>query len=127
MKTIRQTISFKSSPHELYEAILDPKIHSKFTGSKATNTMKVGGKFTAYDDYISGTNLVLQKDKKIVQKWTSTDFPKGHFTEVTFEFKPQGKGTKLIFTQTDVPDENYEEIKQGWIDFYWDPMKKMFG
>ncbi len=125
-KTIRQSVIINASPHDLYEAILDPKIHSEFTNSKATNTRAVGGKFTAYDGYISGTNLVLEKDKKIVQKWTSTDFPKGHFTEVKFEFRKEGKGTKIIFTQTNVPEENYKEISQGWIEFYWNPLKEMF-
>jgi activator of HSP90 ATPase len=126
-KTIKQTIIIKASPHDLYEAILNPKIHSKFTNSKATNTMKVGGKFTAYDGYISGTNLILEKDKKIVQSWTSTDFPKGYFTKVIFEFKAEKNGTKLTFMQENVSDENFEKIKQGWIDFYWEPLKKMFG
>lgn len=126
MKTIRQTVIFNASPHQLYEAILDPEIHSNFTQARATNSRKAGGKFTAYDGYISGINLELDKDKKIVQKWTSTDFPEGHFTEVAFEFKSEGKGTSLMFTQTNVPDKNYKEISKGWKDFYWKPLKKMF-
>jgi activator of HSP90 ATPase len=129
-KTIRQIVLINASPHDLYQAILDPKLHSKFTNSKASGSMKVGGKFTAYGGYISGTNISLEKDKKIVQKWTSADFPKGHYTQVTFEFKAEGKTagkvTNLTFTQYNVPEENYEEIKQGWIDFYWKPLKEMF-
>jgi len=126
MKTVKQTVLIKATPHNLYEAILDPKKHAKFTQSKAANDMKVGDKFSAYDGYISGTNLVLEKDKKIVQRWTCTDFPKGHYSEATFEFKKKGSGTELIFTQTGVPDENYDEILQGWVDFYWNPLKAMF-
>jgi len=126
-KTIKQIVQFKTTPAQLYEAILDPKIHAKFTGAKATGSMKVGGKFTAYGDYISGINLVLEKDKKIVQEWTSTDFPKGHKTEVTFEFLPAKTGTKLVFTQTNVPDGNYADIAKGWTDFYWTPLKAMLG
>lgn len=126
-KTIKQTVSFKATPAQLYKAILDPKIHSEFTGAKAGGSMKVGGKFTAYDGYISGRNIELETDRKIVQEWTSTDFPKGHKTEVTFEFLPTKTGTKLVFTQTNVPDENYEEIAKGWKDFYWTPLKTMLG
>jgi hypothetical protein len=36
------------------------------------------------------------------------------------------EGTELRFTQEDVPDDKYDGINQGWIDFYWEPMKKMF-
>jgi hypothetical protein len=32
-------------------------------------------------------------------------------------------GTRLNFTQVDVPDGTEEEFAQGWIDAYWDPMK----
>ena len=127
MKQIKQIVVFKATPEEVYDAVVDAKKHSKFSQSKATNNAKVGGKFTAYDNYISGENLKLEKGKKIVQKWTSTDFPKGHYTEVVFEFKKQGDGTKLIFTQNNVPDENYADIKKGWIEFYWKPMKVTFG
>jgi activator of HSP90 ATPase len=125
MKTIKQTILFKAAPGRLYEAILDPKIHSQFTGAKATGSMKVGGKFTAYDDYISGRILELEKNKKIVQEWASTDLPENHLTQVTFEFIPVHGGTKLVFTQTNVPDERYDDISQGWEDFYWKPLKAM--
>jgi len=31
----------------------------------------------------------------------------------------------MTFTQSDVPVKFYEDIKQGWIDYYWTPMKEM--
>ncbi len=65
-KTIRQTVTFKASPHEVYEALMNSRRHAKFSGGKARLSRKVGGKFTAYDGYIEGTNLELAPDKKIV-------------------------------------------------------------
>ena len=125
MPNIKQTVIFKNAtPKQLYEAILDPKKHTQFTGSKANGSMKVGGKFTAFDGYISGTNLKLIKDKKILQAWTSTDFPKGYVTEATFEFKKVSEGTKLIFTQSNVPVKNLKDIANGWKKFYWQPLQK---
>ena len=59
METIEQNVIINAKPEDVYDAILDPEIHSEFTQAKATNDMKVGGKFTAYDDYISGINLKL--------------------------------------------------------------------
>ena len=120
---IKQTVIFNASPHELYEAIIDAKKHSEFTGAKATNNEKVGGKFTSWDGYAFGKNLVLQKDKKIVQSWSTADFPE-IITEITFEFEKQGNETKIIFTQKNVPDKNYKEIAEGWKEYYWKPLKK---
>jgi hypothetical protein len=37
----------------------------------------------------------------------------------------QAGKTRLTFKQTGVPQEFYDDIKQGWIDYYWTPMKEM--
>jgi activator of HSP90 ATPase len=125
-KTIKQTAKFKVSPKEVYEALMDSKTHSRFTGGKAVISPKVGGKFTAYDGYCWGENLELVEGKKIVQSWTASDWPEGHMSKVTFALAKDGKGTKLTFTQTNVPDEFAKDIAQGWKDYYWVPMKEMF-
>ena len=66
-KTIRQRVVVPAAPEEVYEAFVDAKKHSAFTGSKATCDPRVGGKFTAWDGYISGKNLLLEEGKRIVQ------------------------------------------------------------
>jgi hypothetical protein len=32
-------------------------------------------------------------------------------------------GTKLIFSQSDVPIEYYQKVKDGWKESYWDKLK----
>jgi len=135
MKKLKQTVIFNANTRDLYEAIINPKKHSAFTGAKATNNGKVGGKFTSWDGYAFGKNLLLQKNKKIVQSWSTTDFPET-MTEITFEFKDQRNEknfkkavrekdkTKLIFKQKNIPSKNFKEISDGWQDYYWKPLKK---
>lgn len=53
------------------------------------------------------------------------DFPEGHYSEATFELSLDKEGTKLIFTQKNVPDENYDGISNGWQEYYWKPLKAM--
>jgi activator of HSP90 ATPase len=124
-KTIRQTATFKTSPHEVYEALMDAKKHMSFTEGKAKISREVGEKFSISDGEIQGKNLELAPDRKIVQAWRYSDWPEGHFSTATFELEKTEKGTRLTFTQTDVPDDKYEDIKQGWKDYYWQPMKEM--
>ena len=127
-KTIRQSVTFRASPKTIYEMLMDSRKHAAFTGSKVRISRKVGGKFTAYDDYISGTNLELVPNKKIVQSWRGNDWPKDHHSKATFLLKPVKGGTRLAFTQTGVPVEIRDHpLKQGWIDYYWEPMKAMCG
>jgi uncharacterized protein YndB with AHSA1/START domain len=125
MKTIKQTIIFKASPHDVFEALMDSKKHSEFTGDKAVISRKVGGKYRAYGDYITGKNLEIIKDKRIVQTWHASDWPDGVDSKVIFELEADGKNTKLKFTHENVPDEQYAEVLKGWIEFYWGPMKIM--
>jgi activator of HSP90 ATPase len=125
MKNIKQTATFKASPHDVYEALMDSKKHSEFTGGKAVISRKIGGKFTAYDGYAEGKNTELTPDKKIVQTWRAGDWPEGHYSQVTFLLEEVDGKTRLTFTQIDVPDEQSSDIAQGWRDYYWKPMKKM--
>ncbi|MCX6013381.1 MAG: SRPBCC family protein [Chloroflexi bacterium] len=127
MKTIKQIVNLKANPHAVYEALMDSAKHSQFTGDKAIISREVGGKFTVWGDYIEGTNLELVADSKIVQSWHASDWPEGHYSTVTYSMEKTKTGTRLTFTQLAVPDEFYDDIKQGWLDFYWTPLKKMLG
>lgn len=125
MKTIRQTRTFKATPHEVYELLMDSRKHSRLTGSKAVISRKVGGKFSVYEGEIEGTNLELVPDERLVQSWRYHDWPVGHYSTATFSLKEFQGGTRLTFAQTGVPDEHYDDIKRGWREYYWAPMKRM--
>ena len=124
-KIVKQTATLKASPREVYEALMDSKKHAKFTGDKATISRKIGGKFSTFDGYSEGINLELIPDNKIVQTWRASDWPEGHYSKVTFSFKEIPGGTRLTFTQTGVPAKQYDDISQGWRDYYWAPMKEI--
>ena len=124
---IKLSTTLAASPEQIYVAWLNSKQHTAFTGAKATATKRKGGSFTAWDGYISGKNLELENNKKIVQQWRSTDFPKqaeDSMLEVVLE--KSGKGTKLTLIHSNIPEGQAESYKKGWKDFYFNPMKKYF-
>jgi len=125
MKTIRQTVTFKANPHEVYEALMDSKKHAEFTGSEVQMSRSIGSEFSVYGGDIQGVNLELVADRKIVQSWRYSDWPEGHYSRATFSLNEVSGGTRLTFTQTGVPEEFYDDISQGWRDYYWEPMKEM--
>ena len=124
-KTIRQSVTFKASPHAVYEALMDSRRHAAFSGRPASISRKPGGRFTAYGPYLSGVNIELIPDKKIVQFWRSNNWPKFHYSTVTFALTKVKGGTRLRFTQAGVPDNDYKAKKRGWVRSYWEPMKAM--
>ena len=102
--TITQKIIIKATPTEVYDAFIDPKKHSEFTGSKATGKPVVGSKFTAWDGYIQGKNLELEKGKRIVQEWVTTDWPKNFPpSRLELNFKDLGGKTEITMVHLDVP------------------------
>lgn len=127
VKTIKQTVIIPASPQEVYDAYVDPKKHTEFTGSKATGKAVVGGKFTAWDGYIFGKYLELENGKRLVQEWSSTDFPEGASpSRLELCFSKVPKGTQLVMVHSEVPEEQAEETADGWVEWYWNPMKEYF-
>ncbi|MEO6939028.1 MAG: SRPBCC family protein [Candidatus Kapaibacterium sp.] len=125
-KSVRQTATFEASRTDVYEALMDSKTHSKFTGAPAKISRAVGGKFSAHGGYCDGVNLELVPGKRIVQTWRGANWPEGYYSKTIYNLASVGKKTRLTFTQSGVPEKEYVHIKQGWIDHYWSPMKAMF-
>ena len=125
--TITQKVIIPASPEDVYAAFIDAKKHSAFTGSKATCDPKVGGEFSAWDGYITGKNLELEKGKRIVQEWITTEWPAGYApSRLEFTFRKVKGSTEIKMVHSNVPEEQAEEYKQGWIDNYWEPLKTYF-
>ncbi len=125
--TIRQKALIPATPDQVYDAFIDAKKHSAFSGSKATCNPRVGGEFTAWDGYIFGKNLELERGKKIVQEWSTTDWPESSppsRLELTFQ-KTKG-GTEISMIHSNVPAEQAAELSEGWVEFYWNPLKEYF-
>ncbi len=66
-------------------------------------------------------------DTKIVQSWRGSDegWVPGHYSTATFSLEAIDGGTQLTFVQTGVPEQSFEQISQGWQNFYWAKMKQM--
>jgi activator of HSP90 ATPase len=122
-KLIEQTVTFKASPHAVYEALMDSAQHAAFTNNEAHISREVGGEYMSYAGYITGKNLELVPDQKIIQTWRAVDWPADHFSRVTFVLTPLESGTQLYFTHADLPDGTEAEFTQGWVDNYWEPLK----
>jgi activator of HSP90 ATPase len=125
--TIKQKVVIPASPKEVYDAYVDPKKHSAFTESKATGKAVVGGKFTAWDGYIFGKYLELDDGKRVVQEWSSTDFPDGFGpSRLELCFNKVAEGTEIVMVHSNVPEEQADDTAEGWTEYYWDPLKKYF-
>ncbi len=124
-KNIEQIIFIRATPAQVYEALMDSRKHSQFTGATAKIGARPGTTFTCYDNYIKGVTLDLKPRQRIVQAWRSRTWPDGHYSIVTFALaKASGGHTRLHFTQTGVPADDAAEKRRGWRTHYWEPLQK---
>jgi len=115
-----------ASPEAIYKAWLDSEGHSNMTGSPARASAQVGETFDAWDGYISGTNRELEPGKRILQAWRTTEFaPSDPDSRVEIIFEAAGGGTKITIHHSDLPEDG-DQYLQGWIDYYFQPMKEYF-
>jgi uncharacterized protein YndB with AHSA1/START domain len=128
--TIKQTVMIPgATPLEVFRVFTSSKIHSEVTGSPAVVNARIGGKFSAWDGYISGRNVKLVRGKRIVQEWRTTEWPDestpSSLLDITLS--KTNKGTELKMVHSRIPSETLaRSYKEGWHTSYWNPMMQYF-
>ena len=78
---------------------------------------KPGTEFSLWGGAIVGKNLEFEEGKKLVQQW--------YFGEqetpsiVTIKLHEHKQGTSVELRHTNIPDEDFEDITEGWVDTYF--------
>jgi len=125
--TIKQVQVIPATPQDVFLALVYARKHSEFTGAKVTGQPKVGGRFSAWDGYISGKHLKLSEGKRIIWEWKTAEWPRGYPASIVdFRLRKKRGNTELRMVHSKVPAEQAASYRQGWIDFYWKPMKEYF-
>jgi activator of HSP90 ATPase len=137
---IHQEVVFKTGPKRVYEALLDAKQFSKVIalsaamksgaklGDKPTQVSReAGGAFTLYGGYITGRQIELVPNQRIVQAWRTASWDAGIYSIARFELTEQGSDTKLVFDHTGFPESQAEHLATGWKINYWEPLAKYLG
>ena len=115
-----------ASAKDIYTAWLDSEGHTRMTGSPAQSSDRVGETFTAWDGYIYGVNLELDPGKRILQSWRTSEFPPGaEDSRVEIRFDPVQGGTRITIHHSHLPQDGLQ-YKQGWLEFYFQPMQSYF-
>jgi activator of HSP90 ATPase len=124
-RTVVQHVFLPAPPSTIYRMLTDPVEHGAFTGTVCEGEPIETGSFTASSGYISGRYEVLEQDRLIVCAWQTSEWPKGAPpSRLEFVLEPVEGGTELTMTHSELPASQAEDYRQGWIDFYWTPMRE---
>ena len=122
MKTIVEDYTINAPIEKVWEALVNPKEINAWGGGTAKMNDRPGTKFSLWGGDVYGTNIEVEKFKKLVQEQYGGDWKEPSI--VTFKLQKLGNSTKLELLHENVPDEEYEDIDQGWQDYYLGPLKK---
>lgn len=117
MKDYKKYYLLKASPEEVYAALTYPPTIKLWTGEEAIMSTEPGSEFSLWDGSITGVNLEFEPGRKIVQKWDFEDSPEASI--VTIILHPHPKGTSVELRHTNIPDEAFENITEGWDEVYF--------
>lgn len=124
LTSLHQEIDFNVSPGRLYEALLDSKQFSAFSGAPAQIDRSAGGAFSLFGGLIGGRNIELVPNERIVQAWRPADWTPGVYSLVRFELVMRGPHTQVVLDHTGFPEGGFEHLNSGWKSHYWDALGK---
>jgi activator of HSP90 ATPase len=124
LTSLREEQDFAAAPHRVYEALLNEKQFSQFTGAPAKISRTEGGALSLFGGAIVARNVELVPDKRIVQAWRDPEWGPGIHSIVKFELTPKGSGTHLVLDHTGFPAGQFSDLDSGWHEHYLEPMKK---
>jgi activator of HSP90 ATPase len=117
MKDYKKYFVLPASPEEVYLALTTESTINLWTGDEATMKAIPGTEFSLWDGSIVGKNLEFEYAKKIVQQWYFGEQEEASI--VTIKLHEDKKGTSVEVRHTNIPDEDYDEIVEGWQNVYF--------
>lgn len=123
MKDFKKYYTLPVPPEEVYLALTNPATIQLWTGEKATMSTEPGSEFSLWEGNISGTNISFEENKSIVQQWY---FDQEEPSIVTFKLHPHKNGTSVELRHTNIPDEEYDEIIDGWNETYFASLDEFY-
>ncbi len=127
-RPIASSATFPVPPQELYRVFMDARRHGAAIGSTARIEPRVGGRFSLFDNSITGKTLHLVPGKLIVQTWRGSHWAKSDPDSIlVVRFSGSAKAGRIELLHEGVPGHDHAGVKDGWTSFYWKPWKVFFG
>ncbi|MDP4223037.1 MAG: SRPBCC domain-containing protein [Bacteroidota bacterium] len=117
MKTFKKTFKINAEPSDVYAALTNPVTIELWSGYPARMSTEPGSEFSLWDDDITGKNLEFITDRKVVQEWYFGDQTERSI--VTIKIEPDGVNSSVTIEHTNIPDEDFTDIVEGWREYYF--------
>lgn len=119
MKDYKKHFKLAAPPEEVYAALTNPATIQLWSGEVAVMSTEPDSEFSLWEDSIVGKNLEFEEGKKIVQEWYFGEDSEEEPSIVTIKLHVSPKGTDVELKHTNIPDEAYDDIVDGWNEEYF--------
>ncbi len=123
MKDYKAYFSIPATTEEIYLALTIPTTIHLWSGEPATMSTEEGSEFSLWEGAIVGKNLEFVPHQKIVQQWY---FGESDPSIVTIKLHEDKSKTSVEVRQTNIPDEAYDDIVEGWTFNYFGALREFF-
>lgn len=124
MKNIKQTHTINSEPEIVFAALTNPLTIELWSGFSAEFDAKADTEFSLWDGDITGRNLEIVPGKLIKQQWYFDGQDEKSIVSIVLSAK--GQSTIAELNHTNIPDEAFDDMKEGWKKYYFGAVKKYF-
>ena len=124
MKDFKKYFTIPAPPEDVYLALTNPTTIHLWSGEEAEMSTEPGSEFSLWGGSIVGKNLEFVEGKKIVQQWYFGDQPEESI--VTIILHPHQEGTSVELRHTNIPDGDFEDIKEGWMESYFGSIREFY-
>jgi activator of HSP90 ATPase len=124
VKDFKKYYSITATPEEIYTALTNPLTIELWTGEAVEMSATPGTEFSLWDGSITGKNLEFEENKKIVQQWYFDGQSENSI--VTIKLHPDRQYSSVELRHSNIPDEDYEDIVDGWNTVYFGGLMDFF-
>lgn len=124
MKDYKKYYILNATPEEVYIALTNPFTINLWTNEEAIMSTEPGSEFSILSGSIVGKNIEFIANKKIVQEWYFGDEEPASI--VTIKLHDHKEGTSFELVHTNIPDEVYDDISNGWDENYIGNLREFF-
>ncbi|RIH64750.1 ATPase [Mariniphaga sediminis] len=124
MKEIRRYYLIAAEPKDIYNALTNKNMLEIWTGEDAEMEPVPGTEFSLWGGSITGVNMSFEEDRKLVQQWFFGEQEEP--SVVTIVLHPDKKGTSVELRHTNIPDDAFDNISEGWDEDYFGALKELF-
>jgi uncharacterized protein YndB with AHSA1/START domain len=124
MKNIKQNHTIPAEREIVFAALTNPLTIEIWSGYDAEFHPVEGTEFSLWEGDIVGKNLEIVPGELIKQQWYFDGQDEDSI--VTIKLKDAGNQTSIEILHVNIPDEAFDDMKEGWNKYYFGALKKYF-